>query len=353
MNYFSTLRVPGTQGEGISILVNANAKRGGRRVAVQLARALPGAGVRLTRHVDEIETWLRSMKPPRAILAAGGDGTAVGLLNALYRVRGGNFPPVGALPLGTGNAWAHALGARKLATCVTALARTPGPLPTRRYTLLKCDGALTFFAGTGWDAEIINDYRAQLSLSQGPLKQLNKSVYGYLSAMLTRTAPRSIMHGAPTVTVENLGTRAFKVNASGGADPIPGLQRGTILYEGPTGVAGCATCPEYGFRFKAYPHAERFPGLMQVRVCSHSTLQAIRNMPNIWAGSYPLPGMHDWFAEHVRMTYSRPVPLQIGGEALGMRQTIEYQVMPEQIDAVDWRGLYRELPEPAYGGIDA
>jgi diacylglycerol kinase family enzyme len=348
MNYFSTLRVPGTQGEGIAILVNANAKRGGRRVAVQLARALPGAGVRLTRHIDEIETWLRNMKPPRAILAAGGDGTAVALLNAMHHVFGDNFPTVGALPLGTGNAWAHALGARKLATCVAALARTPGPLPSRKYTLLSCDGTVTFFAGMGWDAEVLNDYRAQLAGTVGPLHRLNKSVYGYLSAMVTRTAPKALLLGAPTVRLENLGSHAYRLMASGALERVPNLERGTLLYEGPASVAGCATCPEYGFRFRAYPHAERFPGLMNIRICDQKPLVAMRGLHHIWAGAHPLPGMYDWFADHVRMTFSRPSPLQIGGEAMGLRQTVEYKVLPNTINAVDWRGLNRGQPEPLY-----
>src|SRR6188472_3238598 len=101
-------------GQGLYVLVNANAKRGGRRIAVQIARALPGASVRLTRSIDEVEGWLRTIVPgsnPRCILSAGGDGSAVALLNALDRVvpKGEPFPAVGALPLGTGNAWAHAL----------------------------------------------------------------------------------------------------------------------------------------------------------------------------------------------------------------------------------------------------
>jgi diacylglycerol kinase family enzyme len=348
MNYFSTLstlRVPGSQGEGIAILVNANAKRGGRRVAVQLARALPGAGVRLTKHIDEIETWLRNMKGKnmRAVLAAGGDGTAVALLGAMHKVFGDVMPTVGALPLGTGNAWAHALGAHKLHTCVAALSRTPGPLPTRKYTLLRCDDTVTFFAGTGWDAEVLNDYRAQLASAKGPFKRLNKSVYGYISAMMTRTAPKSILFGNAHVTIENLGGKVYALRDSGAIEHLAHIKKGSILYQGPAGVAGCATCPEYGFRFRAYPHAERFPGLMNVRICDRPATQAIQSLHRIWAGEHPLPGIHDWFAEHIRMTFSRPAPLQIGGEAMGLRQTVEYQVLPTQIDAVDWRGLYREI----------
>ena len=127
-------------GHGLHIVVNANAKRGGRRIAVQIARALPGASVRLTRSIEEVEGWLRTLlatQEPRCILSAGGDGSAVALLNALDRVvpKGEPFPPVGALPLGTGNAWAHALGARKLDTCIRALQRHEGAVPTKRYGL--------------------------------------------------------------------------------------------------------------------------------------------------------------------------------------------------------------------------
>src|SRR6476661_5051128 len=48
-------------GRGLHIVVNANAKRGGRRIAVQIARALPGASVRLTRSIGEVEGWLRTV----------------------------------------------------------------------------------------------------------------------------------------------------------------------------------------------------------------------------------------------------------------------------------------------------
>src|SRR5262245_43425112 len=77
-------------GHGLYILVNANAKRGGRRIAAQISRALPGATVRLTRSIQEVEGWLRTVlasgAPVRCILSAGGDGSAVTLLNALDRV---------------------------------------------------------------------------------------------------------------------------------------------------------------------------------------------------------------------------------------------------------------------------
>lgn len=329
-------------GRGIAILVNANAKRGGRRVAVQIGEVLAGANIRLTRSIAEVEGWLASLRDVRALFAAGGDGTAVTLLTALDRVvpRDAPFPAFGVLPLGTGNAWARSLGARKLDACVRALARRHGPLPTRKARLFECDGTLTFFAGCGWDAQVLDDYRTQVELS--PSRRLAKSVWGYLAAVVLRTAPKTLLHARPHVLVENLADEAFVVDAR---DPLgtprlmEGAGRGAILYEGPASVAGCATCPEFGYGFRAYPHAERMLGRMNVRVYDQTTLRALRDIPRLWRGAHPLEGTHDWFSSHVRLTFSRPLPLQVGGEAVGERRTVEFVMSPRDVRAVDWRRL--------------
>ena len=62
-----------------------------------------------------------------------------------------------------------------------------------------------------------------------------------------------------------------------------------------------------------------------MRVYDRHALSAVANIPKLWRGEHPLRGMHDWFATHIRMTFSRPVPLQIGGDAVGTRQTIEFR----------------------------
>lgn len=324
-------------GKGLYILVNANAKRGGRRIAVQIRRALPGATVRLTRTIQEVEGWLRTIQEPRCILSAGGDGSAVALLNALDRVvpKGDPFPPVGALPLGTGNAWAHALGGRKLDHCIRALMRHDGPMPTKRYGLFECDGVLTFFGGCGWDAQILDDYRQQVEAS--PSSRLAKSVWGYISAMAMRTVPKTVLYGRPHVIVENLGPEVFTLTADKKLLRLPDVGRGAILYEGMASVAGAATCPEFGYGFRAYPFAERLLGAMNVRVYDASPAGAIGSIPKLWRGAYPLAGMHDWFATEVRMTFSRPMPLQIGGEAIGSRLTVDYRSSPRRLEALDWR----------------
>ena len=331
----------GTAGAGLAILVNANAKRGGRRVAAQIARALPGASVRLTRSAQEIDSWLRVIMPPRAVLAAGGDGTAVAVLNALARVApaGAPLPTMGILPLGTGNGWAHALGAPKLHRCLELLARAPAKLPTRGFGLIDVEGTLAHFAGSGWDAMILEDYKRQLRSSSGPGRRLSKSVYGYLSAALLRTAPKVVLLGNPDVVVENLGAEVYGVGSDARPRRLCRAEPGTVLYDGPAGAAAVGTCPEYGYRFKAFPFAERLPGFMNVRVYARGALEAVSSIPRLWNGEHPLNGMHDWLATHVRMTFSRPVPLQVGGDAVGFRTVIEYRAAPSPVLMVDWRRL--------------
>jgi hypothetical protein len=331
----------GQPGSGMAILVNANAKRGGRRVAAQIARALPGSSVRLTRATHEVETWLRTLPSMRAFLSAGGDGTAVALVNALARITppGQPIPTIGVLPLGTGNGWAHALGAPKLHTCLELLAGTSGALPTRTCGLVEVGGTLCHFAGTGWDAMILDDYKRQLDASKGPSRHLSKSVYGYLSATLFRTAPKVAILGNPRVLIENLGDEVYRLDENGTPRLMEGVTRGTVLYDGPSGTTSVGTCPEFGYRFRAFPFAERMPGFMSVRCYARGAVGAVSSIPWLWKGQHPLRGMHDWLATHVRMTLSRAVPLQIGGDACGMRRTIEYRAADRSARMVDWRRL--------------
>jgi diacylglycerol kinase family enzyme len=328
-------------GEGLGVLVNANAKRGGRRVAAQIARALPGANVRLTRTAEEVDRWLRGLDHPRAVLPAGGDGTVVALINAFARVfKEGPFPRVGILPLGTGNAWAHVVGAPKLDRALRLIVAASDPLPVRRFGMISCEGTLTPFGGAGWDAEILNDYRTQVSLSKGPSKWLTKSVYGYLVAAVLRTAPKTIVNGRPQVIIENLGDEVYTVTADRKVIRLHGVGHGAVLYDGMASSAGCAVSPELGYGVRAYPFAERFMGMMNVRVYDETPLSALAHVPLLWRGEHPLRGMHDWFATKVRMTFSRPVPLQLGGDAIGFRQTVEFGIAEREIEIVDWRGFF-------------
>jgi diacylglycerol kinase family enzyme len=329
-----------------AILVNANAKRGGRRIAAQISRALPEVAVRRTRSEAEAIDWLRTLvessAPPDCFIAAGGDGTAMGLVNCLARVlpKHKPLPAIGVIPLGTGNAWANSVGAPKLARALSIIhAQPPSPLPLRPFGLVDVSGTLAHFAGAGWDAQVLNDYKDQLDASKGPPKVFAKSVYGYLTAMLFRTAPKTLLFGRPNVIIENLGDEVWTMTSDGKLVKMEGVGHGAVLYDGLASVAGVATCPEYGYRFKAFPWAERFLGMMNVRIYDRSTPGAIGDIPKLWRGEHPLRGMKDWFTKAVRMTFSRPMPLEVGGDAVGMHRTVEYRLSDRTVDILDWRRL--------------
>jgi hypothetical protein len=157
--------------------------------------------------------------------------------------------------------------------------------------------------------------------------------------MVLRTAPKTLLHGRPHLIIENLGGDVYTITPDKSVVKLDGIKRGAVLYEGMASVAGAATCPEFGYGFRAYPFAERLLGFMNVRVYDQGAITAIKEIPKLWRGQHPLEGMTDWFATEVRMTFSRPMPLQIGGEAVGSRLTVDFKASPRSVNAVDWRML--------------
>src|SRR5688572_22604209 len=156
----------------IAVLVNLRARKGSEVIGSLVRRFLPRARVALTRSVEEARAWIDQQlrpNPPALLLAGGGDGTITGLLNEL-RAQGLALPAIGVLPMGTGNAWAHVTGAPRPAVALEQLAAYGERLPPLRpFSLVRVEGRLAPFAGTGWDAEMIQDFKSQLA-SAGPLR---------------------------------------------------------------------------------------------------------------------------------------------------------------------------------------
>jgi diacylglycerol kinase family enzyme len=330
----------------LAVLVNLRARRGSESVAHLVRDHFPDARLAMTRSLEEAQVWIRDHllpNPPKLILAGGGDGTITGLLNEL-RTQGLSVPAVGVLPLGTGNAWAHVTGAPKRTdVALGQLARLgDGPPPLRPFQLVRVEGVVAPFAGTGWDAEMVADFRARLQAQPpGPLREAQAGLRGYLTAMATRTIPRHLKGDPAIVAVYNEGEDALTLDAAGNVVPVPGGGKGTLLYRGPVGVAGAATSPEWGFGFKAFPFAERVPGRMSVRVYSAGVLEATRNMFRLWRGHHPLPKMHDFFVTQVRMEFDRDVPFQVAGDVLGPRRVVRFELADERVQLLDWGRLSR------------
>ncbi len=220
----------------------------------------------LDQTVDFGEAPQRS--PAELVVSAGGDGTAVALINAMRQASPSNAGSVlmlpdeqpttalGVLPLGTGNGWARATGAPRLPQALARLKRIDsqaalGQTPTllaRRCDLVEVLGTLALLlAGTGWDVELIDDYHAQRE-GWGLLpRRLRAGLPGYLHGLATRTVPRHVMKREQVeVELVNTGDDAFTVDETGQAMPLVGGRSGAVLYRGPVNVCAAGTSPTWG-----------------------------------------------------------------------------------------------------------
>jgi diacylglycerol kinase family enzyme len=332
----------------IAVVVNLRARRGSQQVARACREQLPDARIMVSSTLDEALGFARNLQaqPPSLLVAAGGDGTAVTLLNAMRRPGDTDVdahgPALGLLPLGTGNGWANVTGAPRWRTAVTrlgGLAAGGGPLPLRRFDLVEVDGTVAPFAGTGWDAEIIDDFHAQKTGFGLVPRRLRDGLTGYMQGLFTRTIPRHLREPQVEVELVNTGDDAMTVDALGRPIPLPAGQRGAVLYRGPTSVCAAATTGEWGFGFRAFPFAGLVARRYCMRVYSGSALEATMRMHKLWTGAHPVEKMHTWLLTRCKATFSRPVPFQIGGDRMGMRSEVEFGLAQEQVDVLDWRAV--------------
>jgi hypothetical protein len=72
------------------------------------------------------------------------------------------------------------------------LAERGGAVPVRRFDIIEACGSVTHFAGTGWYAELIDDFHAQKTGLGVVPKRMRKGLVGYLQCLFTRRIPRHL-----------------------------------------------------------------------------------------------------------------------------------------------------------------
>jgi diacylglycerol kinase family enzyme len=357
-------------GRGIAALLNGRAKRVNAKVVRALERALPEALILVSQDFEQARRHVRHIveEKPLAVLSGGGDGAVVRLLNLLREEgRGAALPKIGVLKLGTGNGWARTSGATDFFAMLKDLPKLPRDLPAQRFDLVEVEGQLCHFAGVGWDAKLLNDYLRNLDKRSSQLvgsrlaSSIHKGIPGYLYSVFRITVPEewSALRklGQAQVVLENRGPKAFGLSAAGELEPLhdtligprTGLQAELprqILFEGPVSVGAASSTPEWGFNFRAFPFARAKPGFINVRVYDRPVLQAVRSMFQLWKGERRVAGMHDFFATHVAMRFSRPMPFQIGGDGVGLREQVEFRTAKETVPLIDWRAAMDAMRAP-------
>lgn len=334
------------KGADVAAWFNAKARKVTPARIDAFRQVMPNATIYAATSLEQARADAKALveSRPRLVFCGGGDGTVVVLLNLLRDAGCTSFPTIALFKLGTGNGWPNAVGAFAYAQTLEVLDGLPKKLPTQRFDLIETENQLSVFAGVGWDATLVHDYHSNLAQARktplaGPIAgKLNEGVGGYLFSLFTRTVPAEIsklvFKGRTTMKVEDRGGDALTLKKN----QVVRVDSGTVLFDGPVSVGAAATEPYWGAKFKAFPHARRVPGRLNFRVYDRPVFEGVANMVNLWRGRR-VAGMHDFFVSSIRVTLSRPMPFQIGGDVIGLREQMDFKVANEKVDVLDWAAV--------------
>lgn len=330
---------------GYAVLLNANAKKVNARIVRSLERVVPPEDLFVSRSAADARAIADAVISRRyeTVFAGGGDGTFVGWVNAIIDSAQRSSLPVprfGVLALGTGNAVAEVVGARPDGHEAALEAFAQGDdVQVRQLDLLTCEGRRTPFAGLGIDAAVLNDYCwLKKQLGDTAFRRLATGAPGYALSVALRSAPRYLLERRPSYCeIVNVGRAAYQLDGRG-RQVGRAIAHGELIYAGPCMMAAASTVPFYGFGLKAFPFAEARPGMLQLRVATHLSLPSVLwNLPSIWSGEFAHENLLDFHAERVTVQFERPMPLQIGGDAEGWRESVLFGMAPGGVEMVDFR----------------
>lgn len=319
----------------VAVLLNANAKRVTSRVQKTFERIVPAGDLFFSRTPKEAEAFAEEIIHRRysTVLAGGGDGTIVMLMNLLLRAataasRPGlrhTLPDLGILKLGTGNGLAVLSGAGEPAKdALRAVAGERTIVQPLRLVEDVASGWVFPFCSMGYDAQVLNDHARIAEATTSPMgKSLAKSLGGYFYALATRTIPHELASSRAQVRIVATG-RASMLDPE--TDEEVPLQNGATLFEGTARSVSAATSPFYGFGMRIHPFADRRSDRFQLRISTASINYLLARLPSLWKGTLRSPQVLDFLVESVRIETSVPMPLQYAGDAGGERSTLELRL---------------------------
>jgi len=327
----------------VAVLLNANAKKVTDKVIHRVSHVVPEEDLFVSRQLSDCERIARQVVDRRysTVFTGGGDGTFMAFVNAinaeLAARRIARPPRFGVLKLGTGNSLANLVGASGLSgdgILDDILRARANEVPSvRRLEMLTCEGRMAPFAGLGYDAALLNDYNALKKVAK-VAKPLVETQAGYLMALGLKTIPHYMVNPKPIQAEIVAEGRAMKLGPDGKATQI--YASGDVLFRGGLNVIAASTVPCYGFNFKMFPFVGKRRGMFQLRASSVSTLACVANLPSLWKGHWRHPAIHDFMVEGATIRLERPMPLQIGGDAEGERESLSLGLAEKSFDLVDF-----------------
>jgi len=336
-----------------AVLLNANAKLVGRRIARRLEALVSTRNLFWSETLEETEEHAKTIleRGYSRLFIGGGDGTFAHTITrmeaasqAVAEMSGAEpaWPAIGILRLGTGNALGHLARAGAVEADVIrhveALRAPVARLPLIRDSV----SGLSFpFGSLGYDAGALNDYATATGAWRHPWsRRIGRSLAGYGWSLATRTLPRELGKSPTWVTVEAVGPASRVGHEADEELPLPA---DTVLFEGPARAVVAGTSPFYGYGIRALPFAQRRTDRLHVRVSTATAVFLLSHLPTLWSGELRSPDLHDFLVEGVRVESETPIPVQWAGEAGGHAQRIEWRLSGRSVELLGGTG--RRAPQ--------
>lgn len=313
-----------TPDRNYAVVLNANAGRVTNTLVREIRAAVDEPEqVHLTKSPEHAQEVLRSClhSGVRTVFAGGGDGTIVGVINTLRKLKAREQTAIGMLRLGTGNALTRWIGNESPIDDLKQWQQ--GTLHKLVYLpMIEAEGDAFPFAGAGADAAILNDYNELKKTASGRWWQpAAHGIVGYMVAGMLKTLPRYLRRPKVKVEVINLGAPAQRIGKAGAliGPPIPS---GDVIYRGTCTLIGAATTPLLGYGMRFFPFAGERTDRFHLRIADTSPIQSARLLPAAFRGDSGIDKVHDFHAERIRVRFQDALPYQYAGEARGYRREL-------------------------------
>jgi diacylglycerol kinase family enzyme len=242
------------------------------------------------------------------VVAHGGDGTVNEVVNGLMRAPESDFvarPMLGIVPGGSANVCAGALGLpRDPVEATHHLLQAIETGHSRRIGLGRVDDRwFTFNAGIGWDAEVVAAVDNRRRKQASPVLYVRTALGHYV-----RQAARG-----PELTVTVPGEA-----------PIEGVRLAMVCNTDPWTYLG--TRP-----LRLVPSCSFDQGLGLYALRSLATGTVLRSVTQILRGAPSRRGKHLVIRDdvsHIRVTSAKPVRVQVDGDVLGDRRSVDFASVP-------------------------
>jgi len=284
------------------VMVNPSAGAGRARFyARQLEEKLHAMGLECVIHTSQragdLHAWTRDLAPDAsAVIAVGGDGTVSEVVSGLQSSASNRA--FCALPCGSGNDFAYALGWRNVEDVIAAVQRGS----TERIDLVRVNGQIAAYGlGMGFDAQVAADAEHAPAWLRGLPR--------YLWAIL-RVLP-------------SLRTPRLRLETDG-----------VTVFEGRSVLAAAMNTPTAGGGFKLAPSADPRDGYLEIMVGGDLTRwQTLLILPKVIAGTHVHdPRVQVFRARRARFTWERPIHAHADGEQLPRSAVFDVECLPGALE---------------------